>query len=132
VRSRPQVLVVEDDPDTRAAVAETLSEEFVVSTAPSGEQALEVADAMRYTADVVIVDLDLGVGMNGEQFAAAYRKRTKGRMRMIVLSGVYGAYDIARQMHAAASITKPYDADELINTVRILAPKPPPQRAAHL
>ena len=121
---RIRVLVVEDDPDTLAAVAETLRDEFAVWVARTGEQALEVADELGFDADVVVVDLDLGRGMRGDQFAAEYRRRAKGPARIIVLSGVPGAYDLARGIHASATISKPYVAEELVSTIRILSRRP--------
>jgi len=118
-----RVLVVEDDADTLAAVAAALREEFAVWVARTGEQALEVADELGFDADVVVVDLDLGRGMRGDQFAAEYRRRAKSPARLIVLSGVPAAREIGRAMHAAAVLPKPYDADELIRTVQILVPR---------
>jgi len=118
-----RVLVVEDDADTLAAVAAALREEFAVWVARTGEQALEVADELGFDADVVVVDLNLGPGIRGDQFAAEYRRRARAPARIVVLSGVPAAYDVARQIRAAAILPKPYDADELIRTVRILVPR---------
>ena len=118
-----RVLVVEDDADTLAAVAAALREEFAVWVARTGEQALEVAEELGFDADVVVVDLDLGRGMRGDQFAAEYRRRAKSPARLIVLSGVPAAHEIGRAMRAAAVLPKPYDADELIRTVQILVPR---------
>jgi DNA-binding response OmpR family regulator len=123
-----RVLVVEDDADTLAAVAAALREEFMVWVARTGEQALEVADELGFDADVVVVDLDLGPGMRGDQFADEYRKRAKWPARIVVLSGAPAARQIGRGMKAAAVVPKPYDADELIRTVRILVPHNPPMR----
>jgi DNA-binding response OmpR family regulator len=120
-----RVLVVEDDADTLAAVAAALREEFTVWVARTGEQALEVADELGFDADVVVIDLDLGQGMRGDQFAAEYRKRAKWPARIVVLSGVPAAHEIGRAIRAAAILPKPYDADELIRTVRILVPHNP-------
>jgi len=60
VKDKPQVLIVDDDPDTLAAVA----------------------------TNVVVLDLDLGPGMRGDQFAAEYRRRAKRSPRIVFLSGV--------------------------------------------
>jgi DNA-binding response OmpR family regulator len=127
-----RVLVVEDDPDTLAAVATTLRDEddFAVWVARNGEQALEVSDELGFDADVVVLDLDLGSGMNGERFATEYRRRARRRVRMVVLSAVPAAYEIARSIRAAATLPKPYDADELVRTIRILAPRQPEATAS--
>ena len=118
-----RILVIEDDPDTLAAVATLLRDEegFAVWVARSGEQALEVADELGFNADLIVVDLHLGPGMRGDQFVAAYRRRSRGPFRLIVLSGVPAAYEIARTIRASAVISKPYEADELVRTIRILA-----------
>jgi DNA-binding response OmpR family regulator len=118
-----RILVVEDDPDTLAAVATLLRDEegFAVWVARSGEQALEVADELGFYADLIVVDLHLGSGMRGDQFVADYRRRSRGPFRLIVLSGVPAAYEIARRIRASAVIGKPYEADELVRTIRILA-----------
>jgi DNA-binding response OmpR family regulator len=123
VKRKTRVLVVEDDPDTLAAVAATLREadEFAVWVARDGAQALEVADELGFDADVVVIDLDLGAGMRGDQFAAEYRRRARGPARIVILSGVPNAYQIGRGLAAAAIFDKPYDAEELIRTIRVLA-----------
>jgi DNA-binding response OmpR family regulator len=123
VGEKIRVLVVEDDADTLAAVAAALREEFAVWVARTGEQALEVAEELGFNADVVVIDLDLGRGMRGDQFAAEYRRRALGPARVVVLSGVPAAYQIARQIRAAAILPKPFDADELVRTVRVLVPR---------
>ena len=121
-----RILVVEDDPDTLAAIATALrdADGFAVWVAKTGEQALEVAEELGFNADVVVIDLDLGAGMRGDQFAAEYRRRAMWPARIIVLSGVPAARDVARQIRAAAVFPKPYDAEELVRTVRILVPRP--------
>jgi len=79
VKDKPRVLIVEDDLDTLAAVATTLrdEDEFAVWVARDGEQALVVAAELGFAADVVVLDLDLGPGMRGDQFAAESRRRAK-------------------------------------------------------
>jgi DNA-binding response OmpR family regulator len=125
MKPKRRVLVVEDDPDTLAAVAAVLrdEDEFSVWVARTGEQALEVAEELGFDADVIVIDLHLGAGMRGERFASEYRKLAKRQPRLVVLSGVPAAHQIARQIRAAAVLPKPYDADELVKTIRILAPK---------
>ena len=117
-----RILVIEDDPDTLAAVATLLRDEdgFAVWVARNGEQALEVAEELGFNADLILVDLHLGAGMRGDQFVAAYRRRSRGPFRLVVLSGVPAAYEIARTIRASAVIGKPYQADELVRTIRIL------------
>jgi DNA-binding response OmpR family regulator len=117
-----KVLVVEDDGDTLAAVATLLRDEgFAVWVARNGEQALEVADELGFNADVVVADLHLGPGMRGDHFIGAYRRQSGRPFRLVVLSGVPAAHEIGRGIGAAAVLGKPYVADELVRTIRILA-----------
>ena len=115
-----RVLVVEDDPDTLAAVATALRDEFAVWVARNAEQALEVASELAFNADAVVLDLDLGPGMRGDHFAAEYRRRAGRQTPIIVVSGVPRIYEMARAIRAAATFPKPFDADELARTIRIL------------
>src|SRR5437667_10746761 len=87
-----RVLVVEDDPDTLAAVATALRDEFAVWVARNAEQALEVASELAFNADAVVLDLDLGPGMRGDHFAAEYRRRAGRQTPTIVVSAVPRTY----------------------------------------
>ena len=58
--------------------------------------------------------------MRGDHFAAEYRRRAGRQTPIIVVSGVPRIYDMARAIRAAATFPKPFDADELARTIRIL------------
>src|SRR5699024_7926932 len=69
------VLLVDDHPVVRTglrAVLDTGSEVSIVAEAASGEEALTLAE--HFQPDVVLCDLQLGVGMDGIQTARALRK----------------------------------------------------------
>jgi DNA-binding response OmpR family regulator len=121
--TRTRVLVVEDDPDTLEAIAEALRDEFDVSLARSGEDALELA--ARRAFDVLVVDLDLGLGIGGAEFAGEYRRRANGPTPIIVVSGLTGAAELALPLDPAAVLAKPYDVDELVTTIRDLSRRGP-------
>jgi len=125
-----RVLVVEDDPDTLAALGEALRDEFTVWVARTGEQALEVADELGFDADILVVDLNLGPGMRGDEFAEEYQRRAKRSARVIVLSGRPDLRELARSIEPAAILAKPYDIDDLAAAIRILGRKPYPPRKA--
>jgi CheY-like chemotaxis protein len=78
----PRLLVVEDDPPTRAFLVEALEDEgYAVETAPHGAAALDrlvqpPADARR-PPDAVLLDLRMPV-MDGEAFLRAYGARVQG------------------------------------------------------
>lgn len=123
-----RVLVVEDDADTLATLGEALRDEFAVWVARTGEQALEVAGELGFDADVLVIDLDLGPGIRGDEFVLEYRRRAKRPPRVIVLSGVPELRELARSLGAAALLAKPYDLDDLASTIRIVGRKPYLQR----
>ncbi|TMG40302.1 MAG: response regulator [Chloroflexi bacterium] len=83
VGDRVRVLVVEDDPDTLAAVATTLrdADEFAVWVARDADQALAVADELGYDADVLVLDLDLGHGIPGARAQHPCRGRAPQAVR---------------------------------------------------
>jgi hypothetical protein len=68
--------------------------------------------------------------MRGDQFVAAYRRRSRGPFRLVVLSGVPAAYQIVRTIRPSAVIGKPCEGDELVRTIRILAASGRPSQGA--
>jgi CheY-like chemotaxis protein len=86
-------------------------------------QSSDSADELGFNADVVVIDLNLGPGIRGDQFAAEYRRRAKGPARIVVLSGVPMAHELGLAIGAAAILPKPYDVDELVSTIRVLSPR---------
>ncbi|HZH44107.1 MAG TPA: ATP-binding protein [Lysobacter sp.] len=114
VPGRPQVLVVEDNADMRAFVAETLAARYNVITAVDGQQALEQARAL--PPDLIVTDVMMP-GMSGDQLVAAVRAdgafahvpillltaRADDELRVRLLAG--GAQDY---------LTKPFQPRELL------------------
>ena len=114
----PRVLVVEDDADIAGFVRAALEDAgYDVASARHGAAGLEVAD--RFCPDVVLVDLRMPI-MDGWSFVKQYRAR-HGDGRVVLLSGVHEARDIARQVNADAVLEKPLEIDVLIDTVARLA-----------
>ncbi|WP_242360277.1 ATP-binding protein [Anaeromyxobacter sp. SG17] len=71
-RDRPRVLVVEDNAEMRRFVAEVLSGEFEVSTAPDGEAGL--VEALARPPDAVVTDVMMP-RMSGDALVRAMRER---------------------------------------------------------
>ena len=108
-----KVLVVDDDDDTREALATALSDAgFKVDAADSGEQALDWI-AARGEPDVILIDLWMPE-MNGKQLLERLRE---GRARIVVLSGDSSAR-LIRFAREARLLSKPVDLDQLEAAVK--------------
>lgn len=113
-----RVMVVDDHPMWREAVARDLGEAGfeVVGTAGDGEQAIRVAAAVR--PDVVVMDLQLplrsGVEATGEILAA------RPETRVLVLSASGEHADVLNAVKAGATgyLIKSASAAELVEAVR--------------
>lgn len=72
------ILVVDDDADTRELLREVLSEEgYRVNTSGSAEEAMEVGQ--REFFDVIISDMRLGTSLNGLACCAPTRWSSRSR-----------------------------------------------------
>ncbi len=108
-----RLLVVEDDPDVRDALAECLADSgFAVTTASDGAAGLECLRAQRI--DLVLLDLVMP-GMDGQRFMAELRKLPHAaNVPVIVTTGV----TTARVPGAEARLDKPFDIEALLSAVR--------------
>lgn len=114
------MLVVDDDSGIRDSLAACLEAEgYRVATAHNGARGLEVLHAER--PDLVIVDLNMPV-MNGEQFIARVRgdPATSG-LRLVLMTGAVPSTTLPLPP-ADAVLPKPFELDDLMATVRRLAP----------
>jgi CheY-like chemotaxis protein len=114
------VLVIDDEPDVRALMAEVLmAEGFTVATADSGPAAVKMAREQRF--DVAITDFQMP-GMGGAETVGALREADP-EVAIIVVSG-FGKDQVAQACMARGAcdfITKPYDLDTLIERVSLAA-----------
>jgi CheY-like chemotaxis protein len=94
------ILVVEDDPGTRAGLVEFLeSEGFPVLAAENGRHALDLLASVSAPPRLILLDLMMPV-MDGWQFLAARRRQPgdPSRTAVVLLSGlayIEGAKDVA-------------------------------------
>jgi two-component system, OmpR family, KDP operon response regulator KdpE len=113
---KTRVLVVEDDPDIRRALALNLSARgYHVSTAPDGGDALNQAAAT--TPDVIVLDLGLP-DLDGMDIIRAIRAYS--RIPIVVLSGRTSSGDKVDALEAGADdyVTKPFNVNELVARLR--------------
>ncbi len=111
------LLLVEDEAPLREAVAERLSDHgFKVEQAASGEEAL--ARIAEFAFDIVITDLRLGDGIDGNRVLADARALYPDIIGIVVTGygTVKDAVDAIKR-GAADFITKPFQFDELLHVL---------------
>jgi signal transduction histidine kinase len=112
-RDAATVLVVEDQPEMRALVAEALGAAFHVVSASDGAEALQVAEALR--PDLVVTDVMMP-RLDGERLVSELRARAALRdLPVIVLTARADEALRATLLQGGASdyVVKPFRAEEL-------------------
>jgi len=105
------VLVVDDEPDVADAYAAQLESEFIVSTAYSGQEALDQLDA---AVDVVLLDRRMP-GISGDEVLAKIRSRGLN-CRVAMVTAVDPDFDII-EMPFDEYVIKPVSREELFETI---------------
>jgi CheY-like chemotaxis protein len=123
------VLIVDDDESTRSVLARALDVLGLrVVLAEDGAEVPELLVGQRF--DLLVVDLYMP-GMNGFELLRQIRRpdpgflptpRTTSTVRVMILSGESSSASIAhaKALGADAYLVKPFDIDELQQTVRTL------------
>jgi two-component system, cell cycle sensor histidine kinase and response regulator CckA len=118
-----RILVVEDDTQTREALAEIIELlNYRVVTAANGEEALALFDSSGSEIDLVISDMEMPT-MGGAQLYRAFRNRRK-QVKMILLSG-YPLDSDGRDMLSqgiVAYIQKPLRVHEIAAAIQDALP----------
>jgi CheY-like chemotaxis protein len=116
---RPNVLIVEDDPDILSSLAEVIREEgFLVETAANGYQALARLEAKM--PDLIFLDLMMPL-MDGWKFMETLRQRfPEMHAPVVLLSAVHGLADEARRLGVRAFLPKPFDLAEVASMAHSL------------
>jgi len=112
-----RVLIVEDDPPTRAEVRALLEQAgYGCAATPDGEAAL--ATLRNQDFDLVLLDMMLP-GMSGADISRELRRHPQTRFLPIVFLSAVGERELVGQLEAGADdfITKPFDAGELLARV---------------
>jgi CheY-like chemotaxis protein len=123
--SRPagNVLIVEDDPDTREMLATLLATEgFYAVSAEDGLEALHVLRTVRHRAPevpcLVLLDLMMPRLGGGEFRRAQLGDPTVAGVPVAVMSGAVDLDERAQALGAVASVAKPIDVEVLMDVVR--------------
>ena len=114
---RLSVLVVDDDPDSRALLELVLSHEgYTVRSAANGAEALTSARQCR--PDVILLDLAMPV-MDGFAFRAEQLCDPElAHIPVICVSGRHDAHEASRRMKLAGCVGKPFSLQEIVVRVR--------------
>jgi len=117
------ILIVEDDPDTREMLSTLLSiEGFHPVGAEDGLEALHLLRTVKHRAPDVpcLVLLDLKMPrLGGHEFRRAQLgDPTVANVPVAVLSGADDIEQRAQALGAVASVAKPIDVEQLLNIVR--------------
>ncbi len=112
------MLIVEDDEDVRETMALVLQADGVRTVgAVDGVDALERLDAGERPA-LILLDLRMP-RLNGVDFMKAIRCHPeRALIPVVVVSGDGRVHEAARTMGASGCLVKPFDLDELVDTVR--------------
>jgi CheY-like chemotaxis protein len=112
----PTILVVEDDPSTRALLVTWLDiEGYDVRTARNGSEALTV---LQHEAPcLLVVDLDMPVMDGAELRRQQLLMPAVCAVPFVLVSGAYDAGRIARGLGITDVLHKPFDADRLLRIV---------------
>jgi DNA-binding NarL/FixJ family response regulator len=120
------LLLVEDDPDSRASLSRSLVREgFTCATAATVDEALAAAAAAPFL-DVVITDVVLGADdRGGIRLIGALRQRDV-RAPIILITAFAALESVKQGLNEGASylLEKPFRAAELIEIVRRVSGEP--------
>ena len=108
------VLVVDDEPDVADAYAAQLEDEYIVSTAYSGQDALEELDD---SIEVVLLDRRMP-GISGDEVLETIRDRGL-ECRVAMVTAVDPDFDII-EMPFDDYVIKPVSRDDLFSTIERL------------
>jgi two-component system, OmpR family, phosphate regulon response regulator OmpR len=116
---KAHVLVVDDEPDIRASIAEYLGvHDFDVSTADGGAAARRIIDG-RKPVDLVILDVRMP-GEDGISIARSLRQRGGIGILMLTAAGETVDRIVGYEVGADDYMVKPFDLRELLARVKSL------------
>jgi CheY-like chemotaxis protein len=120
-RRAPQILIVEDDRDTREMLEHFLElEGFDVRTAANGEGALQSLQTVGSPC-LILLDLMMPV-MNGWQFREVQSRDPElSKIPVVVVTAAGPRADIPA-IQADAWLSKPVDFDKLLATISAFCP----------
>jgi len=114
---RARILVVDDDESVRKVLATILEEEgYVVDTAKNGREAIKKSKVQFY--NLALIDIRL-TDLDGTKLLTKI-KDTLPKMRKIIITGYPSLQSAVEAVNRGANayIIKPFDMDNVIETIR--------------
>jgi two-component system, chemotaxis family, chemotaxis protein CheY len=117
---KPLILIVEDDPDLREAVAAILIwEGYRVAVASNGQEALQALAATSATdapsPGVVLLDMRMPI-LDGWGMARALQEQGL-KIPIVVMTDARRAWSWAQEVGAVEYLPKPFGIDDLLATI---------------
>lgn|SRR5512140_636472 len=120
VSERPEILVVEDDEDTRVVLQDLLElNGFTVRTSPDARHALDAARAV--APSLILVDYFMP-DADGAWVVQQLRESGLGEVPVVLTTGSNEGREQAERL-GVRSLEKPFDVSRLLELVRSLVPK---------
>ncbi|MHC1707596.1 MAG: response regulator [Bacteroidales bacterium] len=120
-KNKPKVLVVEDNEMNAMLMQSMLGKIVDITVVRNGETALEQAGRSQY--NLILMDINLGPGMNGMQVSLELRKQKKYYDIPIVAVTGYTLKEEKDKIYQAGLdyyLGKPFKKEELLNVVRLM------------
>jgi DNA-binding NtrC family response regulator len=113
---RARILVVDDNESIRRVLATILEEEYAVDSVKNGKEAIKKSKTKFY--NLALIDIRLP-DMEGIKLLTKMRDTTP-KMRKIIITGYPSVQNAIEALNkgADAYITKPFDMDKVLATVR--------------
>ena len=118
--SKPPILIVDDEPDVLFSLKGLLRHEFELHTAESGDEALQIL--AEHAIHVIMTDQRMP-GMSGTELMLQAREKYPDAIR-VVFTGYADIKAVVEAINTGGLyryITKPWDPDELIETLHTAA-----------
>lgn len=126
--AKGRILLVDDDPAVRSALAQVLAEEgYVVICGADGEEALRIVDE---TINLVLLDLNMPVRNGWDTFERLTAQNPL--VPVIIITARSNQLFTALSAGVGALMEKPLDFPELLETIRELLDEPVEVRLARV
>lgn len=114
-KTKRTILIVDDEEIIREFLNEVLRDDYDISTACDGDEAIEKLKKQQY--DLVITDLKMP-RVSGEE-VVKFANDTYPNAKVVVISGYSSLFTVSQSVNngACAFLSKPFSIKELVQTV---------------